>query len=97
MITNKKKSEKTTIICFDETKNRVDIQTHNTALKRRLLDFAAKHPDLCYMYDDDECGCLCFKIEKSRLAYRITEPYTEKRRALARAKMNEINNKEDIG
>ena len=27
----------------------------------------------------------------------ITEPYTEERRALARTKMNEINNKEDIG
>ena len=97
MITNKKKIEKTTIICFDETKDRVDIQTHNTALKRRLLDFATKHPDLCYMYDDDECGCLCFKIEKNRFAYRITEPYTEERKAMARAKMNEINNKEDIG
>ena len=74
MITNKKKNEKTTEIYFDETPAPVVIRTHNTALKKRLLAYAAKHPELC----------------------RLTAPYTEERRQIARAKMIEINNKEDV-
>ena len=51
----------------------------------------------CHLTDNDELGYLSFEIDKKRFSYRITAPYTEERRALARAKMNEINNKEDIG
>ena len=97
MITNKKKNEKTTEIYFDETPSAVVIRTHNTALKKRLIAFAAKFPNLCRMTDDDELGYLSFEIDKKRFSYRITDPYTEERKALSRAKMNEINNKEDIG
>ena len=97
MITNKTKSQKTTEIYFDETSVPVVIRTHNTALKKRLLAFVEKFPTLCRLTDDDELGCLSFEIDKKRFSYRITDPYTEERRALARAKMNEINNKEDIG
>ena len=96
MITNKKKNEKTTEIYFDETSAPVVIQTHNTALKKRLLAFAEKFSDLCRLTDDDELGYLSFKIDKERFSIRLTAPYTEERKALARAKMIEINNKEDI-
>ena len=48
------------------------------------------------MTDDDELGYLSFEIDKERFSIRLTAPYTEERRALARAKMNEINNKEDV-
>ena len=97
MITNKTKSQKTTEIYFDETSAPVVIRTHNTNLKKRLLAFAEKFPDLCRLTDDDELGYLSFEIDKKRFSYRITDPYTEERKALARAKMNEINNKEEIG
>ena len=97
MITNKKKNEKTTEIYFDETSAPVVIRTHNTKLKKRLLSFAKKFPSLCRLTDDDELGYLSFEIDKKRFSYRITELYTDERRALARTKMNEINNKEDIG
>ena len=96
MITNKTKSQKTTEIYFDETSAPVVIRTHNTALKKRLLAFAEKFPDLCRLTDDDELGCLSFEIDKDRFSIRLTAPYTEERKALARAKMNEINNKEDV-
>ena len=96
MITNKKKNEKTTEIYFDETPTPVIIRTHNTALKKRLLAFAEKFPDLCQLTDDDELGYLSFEIDKERFSIRLTAPYTEERRALARAKMIEINNKEDV-
>ena len=96
MITNKKKNEKTTEIYFDETPAPVIIRTHNTALKKRLLAFAEKFPDLCRQTDDDELGYLSFEIDKDRFAIRLTAPYTEKRRQLARATMIEINNRGDV-
>ena len=96
MITNKKKNEKTTEIYFDETPTPVIIRTHNTALKKRLLAFAEKFPDLCRLTDDDELGYLSFEIDKDRFSIRLTAPYTEERRALARDKVNEINNKEKV-
>ena len=96
MITNKKKNEKTTEIYFDETPAPVIIRTHNTALKKRLLSYSEKFPDLCKLTDDDELGYLSFEIDKDRFAIRLTAPYTEERRQLARAKMIEINNKEDV-
>ena len=95
MITNKKKNEKTTEIYFDETPAAVVIRTHNTALKKRLLTYAEKHPELCRITDDDELGYLSFEIDKDRFSIRLTAPYTEERRQLARAKMIEINNKEE--
>ena len=96
MITNKKKNEKTTEIYFDETSAPVVIRTHNTALKKRLLAFAEKFPDLCRLTDDDELGYLSFEINKDRFSIRLTAPYTEERRQLAKTKMIEINNKEDV-
>ena len=96
MITNKKKNEKTTEIYFDETPVAVVIRTHNTALKKRLLAFAEKFPSLCRLTDDDELGYLSFEIDKDRFSIRLTAPYTEERKAMARAKMVEINNKEDV-
>lgn len=97
MITNKKKNEKTTEIYFDETPTAVVIRTHNTALKKRLLAFSEEFPSLCRLTDDDELGYLSFEIDKARFSIRLTAPYTEERKALARAKMIVINNKEEIG
>ena len=91
MITNKTKSQKTTEIYFNETPAPVVIRTHNTALKKRLLAFAEMFPDLCRLTDDDELGYLSFEIDKDRFSIRLTAPYTEERKAMARAKMNEIN------
>ena len=67
MIANKKKNEKTTEIYFDETPAPVVIRTQNTALKKRLLAFAEKFPNLCRLTDDDELGCLSFEIDKKGL------------------------------
>ena len=77
MITNKPKSQKTTEIYFDETSAPVVIRTHNTNLKKRLLAFAEKFPNLCRLTDDDELGYLSFEIDKERFSIRLTSPYTE--------------------
>ena len=83
MRTGLTKKQKTTVIYFDEASDMIEVQTHNTGLKRRLWDFAQKHPKCCRQTDDDEQGGLTFEIEKGRFSFRLTAPYSEERRQAA--------------
>ena len=69
MRTGLTKREKTTAIYFDEYGSMIEVQTHNTDLKKRLTAFAANYPECCRQIDDDEQGGLTFEIEKGRLSY----------------------------
>lgn len=93
MRTGLTKKQKTTVIYFDEHSRIIEVQTHNTDLKKRLTAFAAKHPQCCRQTDDDEQGGLTFEIEKGRLSFRLTAPYSEERRRVASeaAKKNSVN------
>ena len=93
MRTGLTKREKTTAIYFDEYGSMIEVQTHNTDLKKRLSAFAAKYPECCRHIDDDEQGGLTFEIEKGRLSFRLTAPYSEERRRKAseNAKQNGFN------
>lgn len=73
----------------------IEVQTHNTDLKKRLTAFAAKYPQCCRQTDDDEQGGLTFEIEKGRLSFRLTAPYSEERRGAAseQAKQNGVHKK----
>ena len=93
MITGIKKTHKTTEIYFDEADNWTTVITYNTSLKNRLLVFSKEYPELCELTDDDEYGCLSFRIQKKCFTYRISAPYTEERKAVAREKMQELNAK----
>ena len=95
MRTGLTKKQKTTVIYFDEYGGMIEVQTHNTDLKKRPMAFAAKHPQCCRQTDDDEQGGLTFEIEKGRLSFRLTAPYSEERRRVAseRAQTNGINGK----
>ena len=84
MRTGLTKKQKTTVIYFDEHSRIIEVQTHNTDFKKRLAAFAAKHPQCCRQTDDDEQGGLTFDIEKGRLSFRLTAPYSEERRRAAR-------------
>ena len=75
MRTGLTKKQKTTVIYFDEYSRIIEVQTHNTDLKKRLTAFAAKYPECCRQTDDDEQGGLTFEIEKGRLSFRRTAPY----------------------
>ena len=99
MRTGLTKREKTTGIYFDEYGNMIEVQTHNTDLKKRLMAFAAKHPQCCRQTDDDEQGGLTFEIEKGRLSFRLTAPYSEERKQAASewAKKNGIKGKKAVG
>lgn len=83
MRTGLTKKQKTTVIYFDEASSMIEVQTYNTDLKRRLWDFAQKHPQCCRQTDDDEQGGLTFEIEKGRLSFRLTAPYSTERRQAA--------------
>ena len=83
MRTGLTEKQKTTVIYFDEYSRIIEVQTHNTDLKKRLAAFAAKHPQCCRQTDDDEQGGLTFEIEKRRLSFRLTAPYSEERRRAA--------------
>ena len=95
MRTGLTKKQKTTAIYFDEYGNMIEVQTHNTNLKKRLSAFALKYPECCRQTDDDEQGGLTFEIEKGRLSFRLTAPYSEDRRRAAseQAKQNGIHKK----
>ena len=41
------KRKKTTAIYFDEYGSMIEVQTHNTDLKKRLTAFAAEYPQCC--------------------------------------------------
>ena len=75
MRTRLTKRQKTTGIFFDEQSSIIEVQTHNTDLKKRLGAYAQRYPDLCRQTDDDGQGGLTFEIEKGRLSFRLTAPY----------------------
>ena len=83
MRTGLTKKEKTTAIYFDEYGSMIEVQTHNTDLKKRLTAFAKEHPQCCRQIDDNEQGGLTFEIEKGRLSFRLTAPYSEERKQAA--------------
>ena len=83
MRTGLTKREKTTAIYFDECGSMIEVQTHNTDLKKRLIVFAKEYPQCCRQIDDDEQGGLTFEIEKGRLSFRLTAPYSEERKKAA--------------
>ena len=83
MKTGLTKKQKTTAIYFDEDSRMIEVQTHNTDLKKRMSAFAAKYPECCHQSEDNEQGGLTFEIEKGRLSFRLTAPYSEERKQTA--------------
>ncbi|MGM9682465.1 MAG: hypothetical protein ACI3XQ_02580 [Eubacteriales bacterium] len=93
MITGIKKTYKTTEIYFDEAGEWTTVSTYNTSLKNRLLAFSQEYPERCVQTDDDGYGSFSFRIQKKCFTYRLIAPYSEERKANARAKMKELNAK----
>ena len=83
MKTGLTKKQKVTEVYFNERDGLAEVYTHNTELKKRLIAYAAKYPDLCHQTEDDEQGGLRFEIDKSRISIRLTAPYSNERRKLA--------------
>ncbi len=73
------KKQKFTQAYFNEADPWMEITTHNTDLKRRLRAFAAEYPELCRITEIDE-GCMSVEIDKTRCSFKLTAPYSEKRK-----------------
>ena len=80
MRTGLTKKQKVTEVFYNAKDPTAEVYTHDTKLKKRLLEYAAKFPELCQQTDDDEQGGLRFEIDKSRISIRLTAPYSEKRK-----------------
>ena len=91
------KKQKVTEIYYNAKDPITEVYTHDTSLKRRLLSYAAKFPELCQLTEDDEQGGLRFDIVKDRISIRLTAPYSEERKSNARkwAKENGLRCKYD--
>ena len=83
MKTGLPKKQKVTEVYYNAKDPTAEAYTHDTKLKKRLLEYAAKFPELCQQIDDDEQGGLRFEIDKSRISIRLTAPYSEERRKAA--------------
>ena len=80
MKTGLTKKQKVTEVYYNAKDPTAEVYTHDTKLKKRLLEYAAKFPELCQQTDDDEQGGLRFEIDKSRISIRLTTPYSKERR-----------------
>lgn len=83
MRTGLSKKQKATTIYFNEAIPVIEVCTYNTALKKRLTDYAGKYPSECKKVDNDENGCLTLEVKKGRFGFKLTAPYNEKRRKAA--------------
>lgn len=83
MKTGLTKKQKVTEVYYNAKDPTAEVYTHDTNLKKRLLAYAAKFPELCRQTDDDEHGGLRFEIDKCRISFRLTAPYSEERRKAA--------------
>ena len=95
MKTGLTKKQKNTELYFNAKDPMAEIYTHDTKLKRRLLEYAEKYPQLCQLTEDDEQGELWFEIAKDRISIRLTAQYSEERKSNARkwAKENGLRGK----
>ena len=97
MKTGLTKKQKVTELYYNAKDPIAEVYTHDTKLKRRLLEYAEKYPQLCKLTEDDEQGGLRFEIAKERISIRLTAPYSEERKSNARrwAKENGLRGKYD--
>lgn len=97
MKTGLTKKQKITELYFNAKDPLAEVYTHDTKLKRRLMEYAEKYPQLCQLTEDDEQGGLRFEIAKERINIRLTAPYSEERKSNARkwAKENGLRSKYD--
>ena len=89
MKTGLTKKQKVTEVYYNAKDPTAEVYTHDTKLKKRLLEYAVKYPELCQQTDDDERGGLRFEIDKRRISIRLTAPYSDERRNAAKKRGKE--------
>ena len=84
-----KRRQKIIEFFFNEQDGIAEVYTHNTDLKKRLMQYAKAYPQLCQLTEADEDGGMRFEIDKHRISIRLTAPYSEERRSAAKKRGKE--------
>lgn len=83
------KYEKETIILTSEGDHTYEIYTFNKALQRKLIQFARKYPDQCYLKEERPEGSKTFVVEKKRVSIRLMAPLSEDKKREAKKRLME--------
>ena len=74
------KYEKETIMLTNELDDFWDIYTYNSALKRKLKNFASEYPELCCLREQTEEGSMTYRVKKDRVSVNLKKPVSEETR-----------------
>ena len=74
------KYEQETIVSWNRDEDTASVFTYEPALKRRLADYAKKHPDIARLEFTNDLGGASYILDKKRLSIRFTAPYDAGRR-----------------
>ena len=69
--------EKETILLTNELDDYWEIYTFNSALKRKLKNFASEYPELCCLREQTEEGSVTYRVKKGRLSLNLIKPVSE--------------------
>ena len=71
------KYEKETIMLTNELDDYWEIYTYNSALKRKLKNFASEYPELCRLREQTEEGSMTYRVKKDRVSVNLKKPVSE--------------------
>ena len=71
------KYEKETILLTNELDDYWEIYTYNSALKRKLKNFASEYPELCCLREQTDEGSVTYSVKKGRLSLNLIKPVSE--------------------
>ena len=72
--------EKETILLTNEPDDFWDIYTYNSALKRKLKEFASKYPELCHLKEQTDEGSVTYRVKKDRVSVNLKKTVSEETR-----------------
>ena len=78
------KTEKETIILFNEEEDAAQVFTYNAKLKKRLKKYAAAYPGVAVMENEDIYGGVTYTLPKQRMSIMLTQPFDQTKRAAYR-------------
>ena len=81
------KYEKETVLLYNQSHDPITICTYDPGLRRRLREYAVRHPDLCRRVDKQKYPDYAeYEIQKDRVSIRLLPPMSEEKREAAREK-----------
>ena len=78
------KYEQEIILNYNRGEQEAYVFTYDPALKRRLADYAAAHPEVAQLEYKNDLGGVSYVIDKRCISIRLTAPYSEERLQKAR-------------